>query len=163
MPLKLSKIVAGDEIKYFKQINLYKTLSLPYRCLQLDEPIDVVSKIDIISAKFIDTPQGTSIEGQHLTGKKLIVLGNLNTRLFLRYTNCKTKVFLKEDNIQFSTFIIVPKQVCEAQPIDLRYLIEDVTVKAIEKYKVLVSATILFQFVHEYIDFGCSENYESCK
>lgn len=151
MSINLTKIINGDEIKYFTQFNVYKTLHFPNKRIDLQIPIEGDTKLNIVSTKFIDTLQGTSIEGQYLTGKKLVVLGVLNVNLLIFYWNCKLKVSLKNMKLPFSNFIIVPKEICANQPINLRYLIEDITTKAITSHEILVSATILLQFVDEYI------------
>ena len=151
MSINLTKIINGDEIKYFKQFNVYETLQFPYKHINLQIPIEAITKLDIKSTKIIDTFQGTSIEGQYLTGKKLIVLGTLNIKLLIPYWDCKPKIRLQYMNLPFSTFIIVPKEICEDQPINLKYLIEDSTAKAITTHSILVSETILLQFVDEYI------------
>ena len=151
MSINLTEIINGDEIKYFTEFNVYETLQFPYKHINLQVPIEVITKLNIESTKFIDTFQGNSIEGQYLTGKKLIVLGTLNVKLLIPYWDCKLRVYLRCINLPFSTFIVVPKEICKNQPINLKYLIEDSTAKAITSHLVLVSGTILLQFVDEYI------------
>lgn len=151
MTVNISPIINENEMEYFTQFNIYKTLHFPNKCIDLKMPIGNVNNIKILSAKLIDTFQGTSIEGQHLTGKKLIVFGNVNIKLLIPYWDKTLKVFLKDINLGFSTFIIIPKRICENQPINLRYLIEDSTVKVLNQHDVLVSTTILLQFVDQYI------------
>jgi len=151
MSVKLSKITCRDDIKCFKQINLYQTIYLPHRCGDSRFQVDAIGKLNILKTKFIDTMKGESIEGQYLTGKKLIILGNFITKFYFHYGFSSSKVLYQDNSIDFSTFIIVPKEICKDQPIHIKYLIEDITVANISSQKALISATILLQFVDEYI------------
>jgi hypothetical protein len=151
MALHSSNIIYEDDFNYFKQVNIYKTVHFPNKCISLKKSISATTELKILSTKVIDTFQGTSIEGQCLTGKKLIILGCVNVILLIPYANCKNKDFLKKVSLPFSDYIIVPKECCSNQPINLKHLIEDCTVKAITTHELLVSVTTLFQYLDEYI------------
>ncbi|MCU9814248.1 hypothetical protein [Paraclostridium sp. AKS73] len=47
----------------------------------------------------------------------------------------------------FSTFIVIPDDICKTKTIDLRYLIEDITIAKVSKNQVLVSLTMLIQYI----------------
>ena len=151
MLVNISKITCRYDIKYFKQINLYKTICMSHRCIDSKFGVDAIGKLNILRTKFIDTVKDEYIEGQCLTGKKLIVLGNLITKIYFHYGFHGSKVLYQDKSIYFSTSIMVPKEICKDQPIHIKYLIEDITVVKISSQKAIISATILLQFVDEHI------------
>ncbi|URZ17989.1 hypothetical protein [Clostridium felsineum] len=151
MKLNAAEIIDIDNINYFKQFNIYKTVHFPNSNINLKEEINYTSRIDIVSAKLINTPIGISIEGQHLTGKKLVILGILNVNLLL-HGKCKYEdKAMKNIKIPFSEFIVVPREICEDKEVNLRYLIEEVIVRPITKHDILISSVILLQYIDEYI------------
>ncbi|URZ05078.1 hypothetical protein [Clostridium felsineum] len=151
MKLNAAEIIDIDNMNYFKQFNIYKTIHFPNSNINLKKEINCTSTINIVSAKFIDTPKGTSIEGQHLTGKKLVILGLLNVNLFLN-GKCKYEdKAMKNIKIPFSEFIVLPTKICEDKEVNLRYLIEEVIVRPITKHDILISSVILLQYIDEYI------------
>ncbi|MEG0564485.1 hypothetical protein, partial [Anaerorhabdus sp.] len=101
----LTKIICGDEIKYFTQFNVGKTITMP--CMNINcknDDIDAIARVKVYTTKIIDTCEGTSIEGQCLTGKKLIVLGSVNVKLLIPYWYYGSKEGIKDVRIDFSTF-----------------------------------------------------------
>ncbi|MGL4570420.1 MAG: hypothetical protein ACRCVJ_05100 [Clostridium sp.] len=152
MSFNLKKIISGKDIKYFKQFNVYKTINISNLCISKKEKIEAISNLNIISVKVIHTFEGTSIEGQHLTGKKLIILGNVIFKIIIPYCKKSNMNPIKKIKVDFSTFIVVPKDMCEDQLIKLKYFIEDSTATIISKSKMLISSTILLQFVEEYVE-----------
>ncbi|MCR3761433.1 hypothetical protein KYB31_20880 [Clostridium felsineum] len=151
MKLNATEIIDMDNMNYFKQFNIYKTVHFPNRHINLKNEIDYTSRINIVSAKLINTPMGRSIEGQHLTGKKLVILGILNINLLL-YGKCKYEdKAMKNIKMPFSEFIVVPREMCEDKEINLRYLVEEVIVKPISNHDILISSVILLQYIDEYI------------
>lgn len=152
-----------DELNCFSQFNIYETIDYKndvYKSINnLYEYDFKVCKIEntspnlnIISTKIINTMEGTSIDGQHLTGKKLIIIGELELSLVLTYyTTCnKYNKIIKEVRIPFSTFIIIPKDIYNLENINLRYLIEDISTAQLCNTKSIVSATLLIQYADEY-------------
>lgn len=47
----------------------------------------------------------------------------------------------------FSTVIVIPEDICTTNTINLRYLIEDISVAKISLNQVLVSVTMLIQYI----------------
>lgn len=170
MKINLQKIVSDfsspeelENFMYFKQLNVYETISFNNNVYKMsyctNQELDIykieytIPTVDIISTKIIKTMEGTSLEGQHLTGKKLVVIGEINLSLLLTYhigcNKCNTTI--KDVNIPFSTFIIIPKDTCNEDVINLRYLIEDVSSGYLGNSKTIVSVTLLIQYLEEYI------------
>ncbi|SFA96836.1 SPOCS domain-containing protein [Clostridium frigidicarnis] len=135
---------------YFTQFNVYNNFTINCRWIDC-ESIEVInSKLEILSSKIIDTVIGTSIEGQHLTGKKLILVGKIIAKINLKCFKCNNRICCIEKNIPFSTFIILPNPINEEDPINLRYLIEDATGVMISRNKLFINVTIIIQYLDEY-------------
>lgn len=173
MKINLKKIIYDEsllkELKFFKQFNIYKTIdcreytyikkifknklylfkeNLKFFKAEVTSPI-----IDIKFANIINTIEGTSLEGQHLSGKKLIVIGEIKFILILFYSNYKEHKY-KIINIimPFSTFIIVPKDICKSNVVNLRYIIEDISLVYLEEDKIMISVTPLIQYLDKYFN-----------
>ena len=155
MVCKLSCPGELSGITYFKQFNIYDNILLDdiNRCIN---DIDVtIPKVDIYFVKVIDTKKGVSLEGQYLSGKKLIVLGNIFLNLVINYyadsrkNNCKTVSEVVNVCLPFSEFIIVPNKLYDCKEISIRYLIEDVTTRNLCDKKIFISVTMLIQYLDE--------------
>ncbi|MCR8746288.1 hypothetical protein [Romboutsia lituseburensis] len=179
MKVDLQKMVSSfscpeelEALRYFKQFNVYETVNLNidaykkgndrnnlYRNSYYNNQEIRISKIEstipslnIVSTKIINTMEGTSLEGQHLTGKKLVVLGEISLSLLVTYyINCnKCNNIVKEVKIPFSTFIVIPKDTCNEEIVNLRYLIEDISTAPLDNSKAIVSITLLIQYLEEH-------------
>ena len=164
MNIKLEKMVSSltfteksNYLQYFKQFNVYETINFldniydPNGNLQICSLETTVPSLNILSSKIIDTLEGTSLEGQHLTGKKLILVGTLNTSLLITYCcGCnKFNTAVIENLLPFSTFIIIPKDICHDDVINLRYLIEDISAVYLCNCNAIVTATLTLQYLDE--------------
>lgn len=58
---------------FFTQIAIPEVVVIPEQKPNIEQLISVMVDIDIESTRIINTPVGTSNEGQHLTGKKLSI------------------------------------------------------------------------------------------
>lgn len=102
--------------------------------------------LKINNGKFINTIKGTSIEGQCLTGKKLALVGTFNLSIIYKYKKDIKNCHIINKVIPFSTFIIIPKEICENNIIEIEYYIEDVDVVAICKNKLFISVMLLLKY-----------------
>lgn len=150
-----------NSLEYFKEINVYKNIKLNTKGnkiynIENTNPKVEVSSVKVIDSKIIETMQGRSLEGQYISGKKLIIVGNINLSLILTYSHrqnrnkgSKNKKIINT-YLPFSTFIVIPNDISDKQKVELRYLIEDTTVAKITKEQLLISATILIQYLDQY-------------
>ena len=138
------------EEKYFKQLNVYANIDTKKKCLY--ESQIKVAKVDLemISSKIIDTIEAISLENHCLSGKKLVIVGNLRAQFFLCMCPNSKKGYWIDENIPFSTFIVIPKELCENQKPCITHIIEDVTTKIITKGKIFISVTFVLEYQDEY-------------
>lgn len=147
-----------NSIKYFNQINIFENIQLDDRRYKIGKVKNTMPSVEIQLAKIsnkkiIETMQGVSLEGEYLSGKKLFVVGSLNMNLILNYQQAgknKVKNNILSVDIPFSTSIVIPNDICENDKVNLRYLVEDVSVIYITQSKLLVSITMLIQYLDEY-------------
>lgn len=174
MKLRLQKVVPSNtffqNLKYYKQFNIGATIKCEdfYRyinvlignrwckvkeLLKICKVQNTTPILKINSTKIINTKEGTSFEGQHLSGKKLIIIGEVCFDLVIHYCFCGRffKYAIKKMRIPFSTFIIIPKDICNKGCINLKYFIEDISVANLGKNKVFISVTPLIQFIDQYV------------
>lgn len=95
MDCKLSCFEELGSLEYFKQFNIYQNIHLSNKNSSILNIENTNPKIELCSTKIIDTKitetiKGTSLEGQYLSGKNLIIVGNINMSLILEYSS-KTK------------------------------------------------------------------------
>lgn len=158
MNCKLSCFEEMPPLEYFKQLNIYQNLHINNKNLDISNIENTSPNVEVYSTKIIDSKvtesiKGTSLEGQHLSGKNLIIVGNTNMSLILECTSKgkKSKNIKKREiinfNMPFSTFIVIPDDICKTKTIDLRYLIEDINIAKVSKNQVLVSLTMLIQYI----------------
>lgn len=140
--------VQKDEIKYFTQFNICKSFQLACKGIKDSNIEDNVVNLRIKSAKRICTIEGVSIEGENLTGQKLILIGKANTKTIIRCPKNVKKLCVLEKNIPFSTFITIPKKTCKDECINLKYLIEDVTALLIDENKIFITITLMMQYIN---------------
>lgn len=162
MTYKLSCFGELNSLKYFKQFNVYQNIQLPNINSKLCNIENTIPTVDICSAnitkaQIIDTMKGTSLEGQNLSGKKLVIVGNISMSLILTYVSntkrnkkSQTKNNVVNIRIPFSTYIVIPNNICESSKVNLRYLIEDISIANITQNKILISTTMLVQYLDEY-------------
>ncbi len=139
-----------EKERYFKELNICENFNSYFM------KSDIKSKnvkLKINCAKIINTIEGESLEGQYLSGKKLIIIGKVCTELFIanvnnNYPNC----YYIEREIPFSTFIIIPRDVCDKEDIHLEYFIEDISIINVTRKKILLSVTFLIEFKEDFLD-----------
>ncbi|RDY28496.1 hypothetical protein CHL78_004735 [Romboutsia weinsteinii] len=168
MKVSLKKMICNTScleelspLQYFSQFNVYQNIQLNNKNMNISNIENTIPKIQMHSTKIIDatmteTIEGTSLEGQCLSGRNLLLVGSLNASLILSYNtkNKKSKDPKKRDvvdvDIPFSTFIVIPQDIYDCNNINLRYLIEDTTVVKLTSNLVLVSVTMIVQYLDEH-------------
>ena len=141
-------IKSDEESMYFKQLNIYENFN---SCFKENNIKITNSFIKINCAKIINTMSGCSLEGQYLSGKKLILIGKVCIDFFVSdHSSICEYCYPQKVEIPFSTFIIIPKDTCEEEDIHLKYCIEDICIASVTKEKLLISVTFLIGFEEKF-------------
>ncbi|MGL5378608.1 hypothetical protein [Clostridium sp.] len=105
-----------------------------------------ITGFKVNKAKFVDTMEGKSIDGQYLTGKSLFIIGTVNLDLILKSVLQRECKYVISECIPFSTFIVVPKEICSGDNINIGYYIEDFDIVKIDHNKIFISILLIMQY-----------------
>lgn len=126
----------------FKQFSVQETLTIPPFEPDMEQILCFTAKVIIKCTRVINTPVGTSVEGQILTGKKLIVEGAILQKVEYIAAESTQPVHAAHFNIPLSTFIVLPAEYSDA-PIKVTGYIEDIVVQILDKRNIFKNVTIL--------------------
>lgn len=141
---------------YFCQLQVQENFN---SYCEITNTVDVTSpKLNISRVKLVDTILGTSAEGQHLTGKKLVIIGVLDTKVVITHSeyackNNRTKVAMTNSRygnqqvinktIPFSCYIVIPLQVCNSKHINIGYDIEDYSISILDRNNIFLNISLM--------------------
>lgn len=131
----------------FKQFNLQECLKIPDVKYDIEQILKVICEVFIIDTRVIKTPIAKSLEGQILTGWKLIVEGELKQKIEYVAALPNQPVHAVHFNIPFSSFIILPECFEISDVINVTGYIEDIFVRQIDKRNIFKNITILLDAV----------------
>ena len=105
----------------FTQFCTVENVILPENLPDIEQIVSCVVDPEIISIKTINTMKGLSYEGQHLTGKKVVIELRLKQKI-LYVAECRTQsVHVLENDFFQSVYIVIP---CRIEGTDPEYLIK---------------------------------------
>lgn len=130
-------------INNFKQTSIEEYLRIPPQKPDIEEINMINGNIDVVNCHLIETGRSKSIEGQIITGYKLIVHGVL--RIVVEYTACEPcqSVHASHYDIPFTTFIVLPENYKSGNKLDINAIVEDIYYKDIDCRTLFTNATIL--------------------
>lgn len=129
--------------KAFKQFNVQETMCIPTAKPDIEQIIKVMAEVIITSTRVIKTPKATSLEGQILTGYKLIVEGEVRQKVEYVADEPSQSVHAAHFNMPFSTFIILPEDFVIGTPLVVTGYIEDIYAQQIDKRCIFKNITVL--------------------
>lgn len=141
---------------FFTQIAIPEVVMLPEQKPNIEQLISVMVDIDVVSTRIIDTPIGTSNEGQILTGKKMSIEIIIKQKIKYVADEPTQSVHAAHfDKKMASIFIIVPptfeingviytlEQLWEAGRITVTPYIEDIFGEQRDKRTIFKNITVL--------------------
>lgn len=131
----------------FKQFTVQENLELPCAKPDIEQIIRVMADVKIISTRVIKTPVATSVEGQILTGFKLIVEGELIQKIEYVADEPTQSVHAAHFSVPFSTFIVLPAHFTQGAMVNVIPYIEDIFVQQIGKRSIFKNVTIFLNAV----------------
>lgn len=135
---------SNKAFKYFTEVNIYENADLKCSLISKKNIEGFKLKLCITSSEIIDTICGTSIEGQHLTGKKLFIIGKIIIKFIITCPQKRKSCYIIKE-IPLSAFIIIPETICKEQ-IYIDYLVENFTYEIITRGKIFYSITLLLKY-----------------
>lgn len=126
----------------FKQLSVNEILSIPNQKPDAEDILNTLIDVTINNTQVIKTTKGTSIEGQILTGYKLIVEGSLHQKIEYIANEPSQTVHTAEFEVPFSSFIILPENYIEDSPTNVVAYIEDIYVKLLDRRTIFKNITL---------------------
>jgi len=127
----------------FKQFTVQETLVLLDAKPDIEQIVKVIAQVVITSTRVIKTPVGRSLEGQILSGFKIIVQGEVTQKIEYVADECTKSVHSAHFDVPFSTFIVLPSCYEIGTPVLVNAYIEDLYVDLIDK-RTISKNVILF-------------------
>ncbi|WP_343338680.1 hypothetical protein TPELB_08850 [Terrisporobacter petrolearius] len=112
----------------FTQFTFNKTLCIPCEKPDIEKIVRLDTKITINDYKVIKTPVGTSLEGQTLTGCKLIVYGTIKQLVMYVANEIDQSVYSAHFEECFCKYIVLPNNFSKLTNLKVIPYIEDVTI-----------------------------------
>ncbi|GMK94244.1 TPA: DUF3794 domain-containing protein [Clostridioides difficile] len=140
-----------EKTLYLSQFNTYKNFKLTSKKTVINSFEAYVCNMNIRSISLVDTIECISLEDEQLTGKKLILVGDIDTDVILDYVankrnrNSSKKNILKL-KIPFSTFIQIPRKIENKDKINLKYLIQDISSSILDDNNLFISVTAIISY-----------------
>lgn len=130
-----------QNLKSFKQIQIHRVLEISEETPNIVEILSISVKDKINNKRLILTPKGTSYEGQILTGKKLIIHGELNIKLEYLSNVLPNSPRTTDFRVPCSSYIILREE--EGDDLEIETYIPNIYVKLLSKRKIVVDVLIL--------------------
>lgn len=127
----------------FKQTTIQEYLTLPDKHKDIESINSISGYLDNIKCHMIKTSKTKSLEGQNLSGNKMIVHGIL--KIIVEYTACdySQSVHSIRYEIPFTTFIILSSDYITSNKVDVDYSIENIDYNLIDCRSFSISSSIL--------------------
>lgn len=141
--IKESSICIPNNVNTFKQVNYEYEFQIPCGHPDALAIEKVVGSAEIKSTHLIKTPQGTSVDGQKLTGYKAVTVGNL--KVTVQYDSCDNEEGIHVVNylIPFSVPIVVPEFYSEYSVVLSSVNIEYLDAELIDSKNIYISVAML--------------------
>lgn len=128
----------------FKQLHKEEVVKIPPQKPDVEQLLNTLVDIEITNTKVINTITGVSLEGQTLTGYKLIVEGILNQKIEYVADEPEQSVHAAHYRVPFSTFIVLPSNFDPVNSdIEVEGFVEDIFTKLIDKRTVFKNITFI--------------------
>lgn len=130
-PSSTSTDIINLGIANFKQISIEEYLKIPPQKPDVDQINVANASINIVKCHVVRTNKVKSIEGQILSGYKLIIYGML--KITIEYTACdkSQSVHSAHYDVPFSTFIVLPENYNTGSKMEVDPVVEDVYSKVV--------------------------------
>lgn len=132
-----------EKCELFKHLNVEGKLILPEGKPDMEQMIKVMAEVIITEKRIKNIPVGTTLEGQNLTGRILIVEGEIREKI--KYAACEpTKVVHGvQFHVPISIFLMLPSDYKIDDPIDVKGYIEDIEISILDKRKIYQNVVLL--------------------
>ncbi|MCM8709597.1 DUF3794 domain-containing protein [Clostridium sp. SYSU_GA19001] len=131
----------------FKQFTVQEDLEIPSAKPDIEQIVRVIAQVVITNTRVIVTPVSTSYEGQILTGRKLIVEGELVQKIEYVADEPAQSVHAAHFTVPFSTYIVLDSSYTDGDIVTVVPYIEDIYVQQIDKRKLFKNVALFLHAV----------------
>ncbi|WP_053956596.1 DUF3794 domain-containing protein [Inediibacterium massiliense] len=135
--------------KAFKEFIIEEEFEIPEMKPDIEQIVKVSAKIEIIDKTVIQTPVSMSLEGQKLTGWKLVVEGEVHQKIEYVADEPTQKVHAVHKVMPFSTFIVLSRNHKQEDAVMVVPYIEDIFVMQRGKRNIFKNITILLDAIQK--------------
>lgn len=132
-----------NNIKNFKEVNFESTFCVPCQKPNIEQIVKVYGKTEILRYEIVKTPIGVSLEGQKVTGYKLLVCGDIKYKIQYVADEATQSVHTFHQCMPFCGYIVLPEKFNKDSYINPVSLIEDISVEQIDERCVYANITLL--------------------
>lgn len=120
-------------LKNFRQINFESTFCVPCQKPNIEQIVKVYGDTEICKYEIVKTPIGTSLEGQKLTGYKLLVCGDIKYKIQYVADATDQSVHTFHKCIPFCGYVVLPEKFNKNSYVKPSALIEDISIDQIDE------------------------------
>ena len=157
--------LSGTNNNFWTEISVPETLIIPEQKPDIEQILSVNIATNIMRTKVIPTPisQANNIEGKALTGRKLIIEGELCQTVSYTAAVLDQKVHSTHFVVPFSAYIVIPRSIFGVDTLKLNFqvnvCIEDVFIREVSDRCIFKNVVLLLQAVLAPIA-GCPNSCE---
>ncbi|MGL4912858.1 MAG: hypothetical protein ACRC3Y_10575 [Romboutsia sp.] len=133
-----------DNINSFTQMNIDRVLTIPCHMPDIDELLKVGVDFNIRDKKIVKTAIGTSLEGQNLTGYKLLTEGEFIVRLDFCADDANASIYTFRDNLFFNNSTTLDEDTNLNGRFSENIYIEDIYAQRVGPKEVLINISFIF-------------------
>lgn len=126
----------------FKQISVQEYLMIPNGNIDIESINSISGYVEGVKCHTIKTMKTTSLEGQILSGNKIIIYGTL--KIVVQYTACdySQSVHSVKYNIPFTTFVVLSSNYITSNKVEIDARVENIDHNVVSCKKFFVNASI---------------------
>lgn len=133
-----------EDIESFTQMNINKILNLEDYLPDIDEILKVSVFSTVKDSKIVKTAIGTSLEGQHLTGYKLLTEGEFSVQVNYSSDDESNGIYIHTDILYFSNATTLNAEINQDFRTISNVYIEDIYADKISSREVLLNISFIF-------------------
>ncbi|AOR23331.1 SPOCS domain-containing protein [Clostridium taeniosporum] len=127
----------------FNQINIEERFCIPNQKPDMEQITRVWVKGKVVDYEIVKTPIGTSLEGQTVTGYKILVCGDINYKVEYVALEATQSVHTAHTTIPFCAYAVLPENTNPNARINSTILIEDVLSEQVDKRCIYNNITMM--------------------
>lgn len=153
--------ITTDGNRNWTQISVPETLLIPAQKPDIEQLNSVNISVRIVRQKVIETPasDGDNVEGKRLTGRKLIIEGELCQTISYTADVPEQSVHSAQFVVPFSAFIVIPAETALDANFQVNVCVEDVFIQDFTPRQIFKNVTLLLQAIQTPF-IGCQD--EQC-